>query len=76
MRPLRHLAHEHNYENNYEDNYEDNDGHDERLDNGGGNDDAEEDKKEWVSMSLAPDGIGGGYLDTWLGHEHNYEDDY
>ena len=27
-------------------------------------------------MSLAPDGIGGGYLDTWLGHEHNYEDNY
>ena len=28
----------------HEDNYEDNDGHDEILDNGGGYDDAEEDK--------------------------------
>lgn len=39
---LRHLDLEHIYENNYEDN----DGVHERLDNGKGNDDAEEDKKE------------------------------
>ena len=73
-RPLRHLGHEYDYE----DNYEDNDGPDEILDYGGGYDDAEEDKnlKEWVvSMSLAPDGIGGVYSDTWLGYEYNYEEE-
>ena len=41
---LRRPDHEHIFKDNYEDNYDNNDGDDGRLHNGGGNDDAEEDK--------------------------------